>query len=240
MSKSITSNSCTDTCFQDEKGSASFTQLDLLYCSNSSPTGFGEVISLPSALETLTIDRVGMSGYDIREQIHMGCVSFVWTFDQIRKQLLPQRHTLQELRIGLIGPDQEGLLLFDLHDFDRLRTLQLCYVGLPAPDNARDLWLTPSLQRLAIEYSTLDLQCGLNWHVEKRDVEWLTGFAQLAAERRGLGISGLRTIEIICDMSVNEEFPMSGSARRDIEANCAEAKRAVEACGFEFVWCKEM
>lgn len=170
----------------------------------------------------------------------MGCVSYVWTFDQIRQHLLPHRHTLQELRIGLIGPLQTGLDRFGMHAFENLRTLQLCNIGMPSPEKACDLWLTPSLQRFVLEYSRMELQCGILWCFEEDHISWLAAFSQIAADRRKKGVSGLHAIEVISDTGINYKHPMSDSARRQIEANCAKAKVIVESFGIKFVWCREM
>jgi hypothetical protein len=196
----------------------------------------------------LTLDKIGVCDHYIGQQIYMGCVSFVWTFDLVRKQLLPHRHTLQELRIGLIGPLQEGLDRFNIHGFNKLRTMQLCKINVPSPEKACDLWLTPSLERLALEYSRVDLETG-NWgYCEECHVDFYAAFAQIAAERRKSGVSGLRTIEVICDTSVNKEELASSSGylaayRAEIpkkEANVAKVKEIVESFGFEFVWRREI
>jgi hypothetical protein len=186
---------------------------------------------------------VGACNYPTATQIYMGYVSFVWTFDQIRKQLLPHRHTLQELRIRLIGPTQEGLARFDIHAFDKLHTLQLCAINVPCPEKACDLWLTPNLKRLALEHSHMCTSTG-NWgYCESHDVAWHAAFAQIAADRREAGNSGLRTLELICDTRLDEKtWPMSSGYLRAYEAeipkkeaHIAKVREIVESFGFEFV-----
>jgi hypothetical protein len=186
---------------------------------------------------------VGACNYPTATQIYMGYVSFVWTFDQIREQLLPHRHTLQELRIRLIGPTQEGLARFDINAFDKLRTLQLCGINVPSPDKACNLWLTPSLERIALEHSHTRPSTGTWGYCENRDVAWYAAFAQVAADCRKAGTSGLRTLELICDTRLNEEkWPLSSGSlaayQAEIskqEANIAKVKGIVESFGFEFV-----
>ena len=203
---------------------------------------------MPSSLETLTLDRIGVCDYYIESQIYKGCVSYVWTFDQIRNQLLPHRHTLQELRIRLIGPLQEGLDRFDLHAFDSLRTLQLCEINVPSPERSCELWLTPSLERLALEHCRMCLSTGSWGYCENRQVDWWTEFARIAAARRKAGVCGLRTLELICDTSVDDKtFCLSAgylaAYRADIpknEAKIAKVKEVVESFGFEFVRRREL
>lgn len=195
---------------------------------------------MPSSLQSLSLDTLGVCGYSFEEHVEMGFLSFVWTFDQIRDLLLPHRPTLRELRIRQQGPEQAALERFDLHNFNELRTLQLCTLGLPSPERACDLWLIPSLRQLSLEYSWCDSQNGVKWRLGTRDLAWLKAFARTAQDRKMSGVSGLCTIEIICDARRNEESPLLASRRREIEANCAEMRGVVEACGFEFVWRKEM
>ena len=102
------------------------------------------------------------------------------------------------------------------------------------------MWLTPSLRQFSLEYSWCDSQNGIKWRLGMRDLAWLKAFAQTAEDRRMSGASSLRTIKVICDARRNEEFPLLASQSREIEANCAKMRGVVEACGFEFVWRKEM
>lgn len=168
----------------------------------------------------------------------MGCLFFRWTFDQLKELLLPHRSTLQELRIRQHGPGQEGLDRFDLQEFEDLRTLQLCTLCLPTPELACDLWLTPSLQRLAFESSWVDSQCGMQWYFGESDVAWLAAFVEMAKDRRKSGLSGLSIIEVICGTS--QRYPLTDSERSDVEASCSKAKEVVKSHGFDFIWREEI
>jgi hypothetical protein len=181
-----------------------------------------------------------MCGYSLEEQVEMDCLSPGWGFERLKELLSPHRNTLQELRIRQHGPDQEGLDRFDLQAFEKIRILQLCNLGLPSPDRACDLWLTPNLQRLVFESSWNDSQCGVMWHFSDDDVAWLAGFAWTAEDRRRSGALGLRSIEVICDTGTNKESPMSDLERHNIEANRLKAKGIVESRGFDFVWRTEI
>jgi hypothetical protein len=211
----------------------------LLSFGHSNPTELRNLLSLPSSLEKLNLDTLGMCGYSLDGLVQIGFLSFAWTFDQLKELLSPHHSTLQELRVGQHGPAQEGLDRFDLHAFENLHTLQLCTVCLPTPEQACDLWLTPRLQRLAFESSRADGSRGVWWHFYDTDVDWLGELAKIAADRRSSGASGLRIIEVVCGTG-DDKGPQTDSERRDIEANRLKAEAIVESFGFDFVWRTEM
>jgi len=175
-----------------------------------------------------------MCGYSLETLIELGCLSFRWTFDHIKELLLPHRSTLQELRIRQHGPKQEGLERFDLKTFQNLRALQLCTLCLPTPEKACDLWLTPKLQRLVLESSWNDSQCGIIWVFGEDDVAWLAAFVDIAEDRQRSGASCLRIIEVI--HGTNEDYELTDMQRSELDANCSKGKEIVESHGFEFVW----
>lgn len=134
---------------------------------------------------------------------------------------------MREIRIGQLGPMQEGLDKFDIYPFKALRTLQICSLCLPDPERACDLWLSANLQRLVLESNFNDSQCGIIWHFGNQDVAWIANFSKIAADRRRTRAVGLRTIEVKYESESQHESLLSS------------AKATVENHGFDFFWQNE-
>lgn len=128
----------------------------------------------------------------------MGVLSYPWTWHVLRETLLPHSKHLQELRVGQITT-QEGLDSFSLHDFPDLHTFQTYWSSMgPAPEEAAELWLTPSLKLLVLDSATDRSQAGKIYGFDQSEMEWLIKFARVIARRRAAGqFIALERIQIL-------------------------------------------
>jgi hypothetical protein len=214
------------TTFQGEECKATFTELHLDLFDHGSPYGLKNFLQCPQSLEIFTLGTMGMCGYSLEDQIEMGCMAYPWTFPLLREALVDHCSTLRELRVRQLGPAQEGLSVFDLHEFSNLEIFQIAQGGMPSPKQACKLWLTPRLKRLSIECSFNDSQHGIVWINNDNMTKWLEEFARLAAVEKKCGDIGLCEIEI---QFVPDFDRMSECTE------LANTKSMMEAYGFQFI-----
>lgn len=166
----------------------------------------------------------------------MHILAYPWTFTLLTDVLQCPKSTLRELRLGQIA-SQEGLDSFDLHSFPCLEIFQICTGGrgLPAAEQAAELWVTPKLRRLVLESSHEDSQSGTCYYFRPNQVDWLDEFSRLAACKKRDEVVGLMCIKVLYE-TPDSDFWAGESVEAYPKQLFLRAKELVVKHGIEFVW----